>query len=130
RAIDDDGAEAVRGADGGENLAQAAEVVFGAGEFDLERAEILFAGDEGEVVDAGGRDHLKGGAFAAKGAVEGAALLFFHADGGGGVGLGVKIDQKSGDFFLGETGGEVDGGGGLADAALLVGDCENGGGHG
>ena len=70
-----------------------------------------------------------GGAFAAHGTVEGAALLLLDADGGGGIGLGVEVHEEGVDFLLGEGGGEVDGGGGLADAALLVGDGENGGGH-
>ena len=82
------------------------------------------------MIDGGGHDHFEGIALAAERTVEAAALLFFDADGTGGVGLGIEIDQKRVDFLLGESGGEVDGGRGLADAAFLIGDGENGGGHG
>ena len=77
----------------------------------------------------GGRDHLEGGAFAVERSVEAAALLFLDPDRAGGVGLGIEIDEQRVDFAFGERGGKIDGGRGLADAALLVGDGENGGGH-
>jgi hypothetical protein len=45
----------------------------------------------------------------------------------GGVALGVEVDQQHALAGCGEAGGEVDTGGRLADAALLVGDTENAG---
>ena len=45
----------------------------------------------------------------------------------GGVGLRVEIDQQSFLFALGDGGGEIDGCGGLAHAALLIGNGQNGG---
>ena len=44
------------------------------------------------------------------------------AEPGGGVALWVGVDQHDAPATLGEGGGEIDRGGGLADAALLVGD--------
>ena len=44
--------------------------------------------------------------------------------------LRVKVDQERVDLSFRERGGQIDGGGGLADSALLVRDGKNGGGHG
>ena len=51
--------------------------------------------------------------------VETAALLFLDAERTGGVGLGVEIDEQGMDFPFSERGGEIDCGGGLADATFL-----------
>src|SRR5262249_27347773 len=48
-----------------------------------------------------------------------------HADAGGGVALRIEIDDQDPVVELGQPGTEVDGGRGLADAALLVGDGES-----
>ena len=44
-----------------------------------------------------------------------------HREGGGGVALGVEVDHQHAQAALGQAGGDVDRGGRLADAALLVG---------
>ena len=55
--------------------------------------------------------------------------MLLHANRAGGVGLRVEIDEQGVDFFLGQGSGEIDGRGGFADAALLVGNGEDSGGH-
>ena len=45
------------------------------------------------------------------------------------VGLGVRVDHQDAVVGAGQGVGQVDGGGGLADTALLVGDGNNGSGH-
>ena len=47
------------------------------------------------------------------------------AQAAGGVALGVAVDQQDAALQGAETGAEVDGGGGLADPALLVRDGED-----
>ena len=100
--------------------------------YDLNRfGQVLLAGDQREVFVGGGGDHLEGGTLAAERAVEAASLLFLDANRAGGIGLRVEIDQEGVDLLLGQGRGEIDGRGGLADAALLVGDGEyEGGRHG
>ena len=46
--------------------------------------------------------------------------VFIHPQTGCGVGLGVKITEQDGFFRRMERGGQVDGGGGLSDTALLI----------
>ena len=53
-----------------------------------------------------------------------------EAEAAGGVGLGVAVDEEGGDAFEGEGGGEIDGGGGFADATFLVDDGDDAGGDG
>ena len=48
-----------------------------------------------------------------------------EAETAGGVGLGVAIDQQRARAEGGERRRQVDGGRGLADSALLVGDCDD-----
>ena len=48
------------------------------------------------------------------------------AEGGGGAALDVEVDEEDAVAAAGEAGGEVDRGGGLADAALLVRDADDG----
>jgi hypothetical protein len=43
-----------------------------------------------------------------------------EAEATGGVGLGIAVDEKGWEAFEGDGGGEVDGGGGFTDSALLV----------
>jgi len=48
-----------------------------------------------------------------------------EAEAPGGVGLGVAVDEEGLEAFQGDGGGEVDGGGGFADPALLVDDGDD-----
>ena len=59
-------------------------------------------------------------------ATDGVALLEAHAERGGGRALDVEIDEQHLVAAAREARGEVDRGGGLADAALLIRDAENG----
>ena len=69
------------------------------------------------------------GAFAEQGAIGAGALGFFQAQTAGGVGLRVEVDEKDGPAGRGEAGREIDGGGGFAHAALLIGDRDEFGWH-
>ena len=74
-------------------------------------------------VELGGLEELGGIGVAHEELIGSGALgVFDQAEAGGGVGLGVAIDEEGWDAAGGEAGGEVDAGGGLSDSALLVGD--------
>jgi hypothetical protein len=60
--------------------------------------------------------------------IEALALLLLDSERTRRIGLGVEVDEKGVDLLLREPGREVDRGRGLADAAFLVGDGEDGGG--
>ena len=66
---------------------------------------------------------VAGGERVVDGAAVGGAAL--HAEARRQVGLRVEVDEEDALVGEGEGGGEVDGGGGLADAALLVRDCDD-----
>jgi hypothetical protein len=52
-------------------------------------------------------------------------LALVDARAHGGIALRVEVDHQHALAHLGQAGGQVDGGGGLADAALLVGDAKD-----
>ena len=54
-----------------------------------------------------------------------AVVVALEAESGGGVGLGVAVDQEDLEAFERQAGGKVDGCGGFANSALLVDDAEN-----
>ena len=73
-----------------------------------------------------GRMTCSAGAMAHQDVVDGVAVIVaLHAEAGGGVGLGVAIDQEDFEAFEGQGGAEIDGGGGFAHATLLIHDPDN-----
>jgi hypothetical protein len=82
------------------------------------------------LADGGRLDDAGDGLVAEENVVDAGAGGFFDAQAAGGVGLGIEVDQENLLAALGQAGGEIDGGGGLADAAFLVGDGDDGRGHG
>ena len=75
---------------------------------------------EGGAFD--GDDGLMGGGLAHEDVVEGGFVaVLVEAEGGGGVGLGVGVNEQGGVARACKVSSKVDGGGGLADAAFLVG---------
>src|SRR5208283_1044650 len=111
----------VRLRQGLEEEGEAAQMVPGAGQFDFGAAQVHFAGDDAEAVEGGGFDFVQQRAFAEEGAVGAGAFDFFQAQAAGGVGLGVQIHQENAPAQGGQAGGQIDGGGGLAHAAFLIG---------
>lgn len=129
-AVDQDEVVAVFGGEGLKGHGEALEVVIGAGDVDFGPGEIHFGGDEVEPGDGGGLDDAGDGLVVEQNVVDAGAGGFFHAEATGGVGLGVQINQQDLLAALGEAGGQIDGGGGFADSAFLVGDGNDGCGHG
>ena len=95
-------------------------------QFDVGAEQIFVRRDHAEVVERGGRGGSFGGDFAHDDLVgAGAVGVAEKAESAGGVGLGVAIDQQRAYALMSERGRQVDGGGGFADSALLVGDCDD-----
>ena len=104
-------------------MAEAVFAEFGVDQLDVGSDEVLGRGDDLEVLELGGLEELGGVGVAHEELIGSGALgVFDQAEAGGGVGLGVAIDEEGWDAAGGEAGGEVDAGGGLSDSAFLVGD--------
>ena len=73
------------------------------------------------------RRGVLGGELGGERVVDGGAFLGvpLSSDAAGQVALGVDVDEQHSLSAQGEGGGEVDGGGGLADSALLVRDGDD-----
>ena len=125
RAIEEDEVERGVVAEGLERGAEAGEVLGGAGDFDLGTGEVEVAGDEPQVLPAGGDDFFRERAVAGEGAVNGQSLRRRKAEGAGGVGLRIKVDEEDARAAGGEAGREIDGGRGFAHAAFLIGDRDD-----
>jgi len=109
-----------------EGLAQAELAAVDAYELDVGPDHVAGAGNQGEMADLGEQDHVAGSDVAEQEVIDrGAVVVAAEAEAAGGVGLWVDIDQQRGKAFEGQRGGQVDGGGGLADAAFLVDDGDD-----
>ena len=96
-------------------------------ELDLGAGEIDVRGHEAQQRHCGLHHHFVHRGIASEELVDGAAhSRRIESEAGGGVGLGVEIDEQHGMAELRQRGAEVDGGGRLADAPLLVDDGEDG----
>jgi len=76
-----------------------------------------------EAFEFGGDDGCAGRRVAEQDVVEtGPGWVFGHANTGGGIALWVRVDDENPEIVGGQSGSEVDGGGGLPYPALLVDD--------
>jgi hypothetical protein len=95
-------------------------------ELDVGAEQVLVRGDDAEVVDLGGQHRLLGRDLAHDDLVRAEAFgIAEEAEPAGSVGLRIAVDQQRADPEGGERRSQVDGGRGLADSALLVGDCDD-----
>ncbi len=97
-----------------------------AGDLELDAEKIHGRGRDGEARHRGRDDDFAQGFFAHQHVVARSHPSFaIDAEAGRGVALGIEIDDQHALADRGQRGAEVDGGGGLADAALLVRHGEN-----
>ena len=130
RAVDEDEVVGARLGDGGEDAAEAVEVVGGLGNVDLGAGEVKLGWDDIEAEDAGFEDFFGKVVFVGEeGVVDRGTGGLGESERAGGVGLRIEVEKEDGFPPLGERGGKIDGGGGLAHAAFLVGDGDDWGGH-
>ncbi len=123
-AVEDDELEAV--ADGLEGATEAILPGVEGDELDVGAEEIFVGRDDGEEVELGGLESVGSSEVAHQDLVGvGTVRVAEEAEAAGSVGLWVAVDQEGWGLVRGERGGEVDGGGRLADAALLVGDRDD-----
>jgi len=100
--------------------------IFGENELDGSASEVFVGGDDIQAVDLGLLDDFLEGFVENEAVVESAAgRVLGKTDGGGGVGLGVAIDEEGGLIGSGEASGKIDGGRGFADSAFLIGHSNN-----
>mmetsp|Transcript_647 Transcript_647/g.1346 ORF Transcript_647/g.1346 Transcript_647/m.1346 type:complete len:319 (-) Transcript_647:392-1348(-) len=124
RAVDQDevvvrGGGRQRGLEAGLAALQLDQLDLGAGELAV-GAEHVIAGLVGPGLGLG-----DGGRLQQHVVDRGLELALVDAGAHGGIALRVQVHHEHALADLGQAGGEVDGGGGLADATLLVGDAEN-----
>ena len=91
--------------------------------FQFEAGQLPGRGDDLQVLQAGGGHRLAQGDPPQQHLVGvGALVALLEAQAGGGIGLGIQVDQQHPLFGDGQCGGQVDGGGGLAHPPFLIGD--------
>ena len=124
RAVDQDEVEVVHHrVDGALQLHLPAE---GGDQLDLDAGQVDGGGRHEEVLDARGLDAVLQRLVPHDHVVHGELEVpCFHAQPRGGIALGVEVDHQHPVVELGQSGAQVDGGRGLADAALLVGDGDD-----
>ena len=120
RAINHDEVVLARVTHGLKRLLEPVQVVLQPGQLDLRAAQIHFAGDDGQALERGGQDVVREGAFPQQRAIAAGPLGLGQAHAAGGIGLRVDVHEEHPLAEGGEAGGEVDGGGGLTHATLLV----------
>ena len=124
RAVEQD--ERVVGADGREGVAQAELSAILADKLEVGADQIFASGDERQVLEGSRNEGIGESGLAKKHVVDVLAISgAFEAEAAGGVGLWVYIDEEGGQTVKGKGGGEVNGGGGFADATFLVDDGED-----
>ena len=97
-----------------------------AGDFELDAEKIHGRGGDEQARHRGRNDDVAQGFFADQHVVaRGHPSLAIDAEAGRGVALGIEIEDEHPLADRGQRGAKVDGGGGLADAALLVRHGEN-----
>ncbi len=120
RAVEDDEIEGGVVLEGGEGLTDAEQGVLQGGQFDLRPGQVEFRGQHLQVGLAGGLKHFRGAGLAKEHGIEAFAGNGFQPESAGGVGLGIEVDQEDTATGLRCAGGEMNGGGRLADAPFLV----------
>ena len=113
-------------ADRPEPLAQARLRALEPRQLDRGAGQVAVRGDEPEVVGPGRPSRLGDRDVADQAVVGGGVGVAVAAQRDGGVALGVEVDEQGLGARRGDAGGEVDRGGRLADAALLVRDRVDG----
>ena len=126
RAVDEDVIEARRAADRATRCSRCSRS--GSGDhLDLGAGEVAIGRNQRQVLDLRRQHERLGRAIGQQRLVDGAAVgaLAFQADAARQIALRIDVDEQDPLSGQRDRGREVDGGGGLADAALLVGDGDD-----
>lgn len=101
---------------------EADQVILGASEFDFAAGQFQVGRHQREIFVVRRNDDIGDGSAVDQSLVDAVLLARHEAKRGGGVGLGIEVENGAPNAALGEAGAEIDGSGGLSDAAFLVGD--------
>ncbi len=124
-AIEKDVVEGGGFSQGVEGGAESGEVFAFAGDFDFGAGEIDIAWNQPEIFSAGRDDAVLEVSVTEEGFIDTEAFDGVVAEGAGGVGLRVEVDEEDAVASGGDCGGEVDGGGCFSDASLLICHCDD-----
>ena len=124
-AVEKDVVEHVRVPDGLQDVTDDLQTVGALSEVDLGTGEVHLGRDHVQVLVRGGLDHVRDLRLPEEAGVERDALLRLLAEAGGGVRLRIEVDHQHGAMHLRERRRQIDDGGRLAHAALLVGDSRD-----
>jgi hypothetical protein len=123
-AVDEDVVEIV--ADGFKAFAEAPLAAGEVDEFDISGDEVFVGGNDAEAFDFGGNDDTREVVGAEEGVVDSeVAGCFGDTEAGGGVALGIGVDEEDAEVIGGKGGREVNRRCGFADAAFLIGDGDS-----
>src|SRR5262249_8992693 len=100
-----------------------------AGQFNIQAAEIHFAGDNFQSLKQGAAHLFQERPFTQQHTVSAGPSRFFEPQTAGGVGLGIEIEEQHSPSDGGDAGREIDRCGCLADATLLIGNSNDFGRH-
>ncbi len=124
-AVEDDQIEGGIQTQGIESGTDVAKRVVHSGEIHFGPGEVEFGSENLKVGVTGRLQHIEGTGLAEENGVEAFAGHVLQAEATGGIGLGIKIDEEDPATCFGRSRGEVNGGGGLADPALLINDSHD-----
>lgn len=124
-AVDKDDVKFLRIHEGLKGGIQPVQMIFSTGEFKISAAKIHLAGDNFEAFKSSRLNLVGEQSFAHQHAVGAGAFGFFQAQTAGRVGLGIEVEKQHAAAQSRDAGGEVNGSGGFAHTAFLVGDCDN-----
>lgn len=125
RAVEDDQIEGGIQTQGIESGTDVSKRVVHSGEIHFGPGEVEFGSENLKVGVAGGLEHIDSTGLPEQNGVEAFARHVPQAEATGGIGLGIKIDQENTAACLGRTSGQMNGGGGLTDPALLIDDSHD-----
>jgi hypothetical protein len=123
RAIDQN--EAVLFADVRDALTQAELAIGDSYQFEVRADQVLIGGNQVQPLKVGCLDRVPCGQIFKENLIEaGAFRILGNAQAGGGIALGVGVYEQNSEVISRQRGRQVNGGRGLTDPALLIGDGE------
>ena len=129
RAVHENHVEPLRFEDGLQGLGHALQVVFRSRQLDVRAAQVNLTRNYRQPLKGGVLNLLQQAALAQQREVGARAGRLLQTNATGGIGLRIEVEEQHAPADSGDAGGQVDRGGRLTHAALLVGDGDDFGWH-